>query len=498
MYTMASNKAFKICSFNCNGLNNSNKRKDVFDFLRKTEANIFCLQETHLKADIENYIQASWGYKVWLSGCDTNKNGVAILFNNNFEYKIHNVVRDQHGCFIVMNVEFLKKKFTLVNLYGPSSGDKPDFFDSVCEHLENIGNEHVIITGDWNCPMDTTLDIRNYSSTVSRPRTRKKIHDIMTDYNLFDVFREMYPDKRKYTWRKFNSIKQARLDYFLINEELLAMANDVYVNPGYRSDHSIITLALKKDQFKRDRPFWKFNNSLLKDKQYVSEIKTLIYDVKKQYAVPVYNMDNLNNISNDSLFFQIDDQLFFETVLLEIRGKTISYATHKKKKLNEQEADLEKRIKNLEHNLQENDVPYLENLKVQLQEIREHKIQGIAVRSRARWIDQGEKVNKYFCNMENRNFLDKLIPFLETDDKGVISDQESILKEVKQFYTDLYAFQDVTDINIPEELPDAVALSNEDSEAIEGLISFEEAATALKKMKNDKSPGPDGFTVEFF
>ena len=355
---------FKICSYNCNGLNNSNKRKDIFDFLRQQKANIYCLQETHLKVDSENFIRASWGYNVWLSGCDTNKKGVAILFNNNFEYKGHDVLKDKEGCYIIMNLEFLKRKLTLVNLYGPSSGDNPGFFDNVCKHIEQFGNEQVIITGDWNCPLNVGMDNRNYASTVNRPRTHKKLLNIMVEYTLIDVFREIYPDKRKYTWKKFNSIKQARLDYFLISEELFSLVKDVTIGPGYRSDHCPVTLVLKTGDLKRDRPFWKFNNSLLRDKNYVMEIQKLISDVKKQYAVPVYDMNNLDNIIHENLFFQINDQLFFETLLFEIRGKTISYASDKKKVTQQRELDIEQKIKILEQNIHDNNLAELENLKI--------------------------------------------------------------------------------------------------------------------------------------
>ena len=34
-------------------------------------------------------------------------------------------------------------------------------------------------------------------------------------------------------------------------------------------------------------------------------------------------------------------------------------------------------------------------------------------------------------------------------------------------------------------------------EILEGEILYIEAVEALKNMKNDKSPGPDGFTSEF-
>ena len=41
-------------------------------------------------------------------------------------------------------------------------------------------------------------------------------------------------------------------------------------------------------------------------------------------------------------------------------------------------------------------------------------------------------------------------------------------------------------------------LSDEKSASLEGEISYTEIANALKNMKNNKSPGLDGFTVEFF
>ena len=41
-------------------------------------------------------------------------------------------------------------------------------------------------------------------------------------------------------------------------------------------------------------------------------------------------------------------------------------------------------------------------------------------------------------------------------------------------------------------------LSNEDAEKLEGEIQLNELFFALKNMKNEKSPGLDGFSVEFF
>ena len=41
-------------------------------------------------------------------------------------------------------------------------------------------------------------------------------------------------------------------------------------------------------------------------------------------------------------------------------------------------------------------------------------------------------------------------------------------------------------------------LSENQKESLEGEITYQEASTFLKNMKNNKSPGSDGFTAELF
>ena len=71
----------------------------------------------------------------------------------------------------------------------------------------------------------------------------------------------------------------------------------------------------------------KFKSSLLKDKEYVRKIKESIKETKLKYAK---NEDSLVIVQDDNTEFQIDDQLLFEVMLMEIRRATISYATFKK------------------------------------------------------------------------------------------------------------------------------------------------------------------------
>ena len=185
-------------------------------------------------------------------------------------------------------------------------------------------------------------------------------------------------------------------------------------------------------------------------------------------------------------------------LLLKIREKTISYSCYKKKCEREKELNLEREIKQMTNNVNNDTVRELEILKSQLQELREKKIQGMIVRSRMRWAQDGEKPSKYFCNLESRNFVDKSMHFLERENGDLIFEQEDVLCDVHNFYQQLYANRNVTDVKLDSLLHDVDKLSHDESISLEGLLTYQEICQALRTMKNNKSPGSDGFTVEFF
>ena len=78
--------------------------------------------------------------------------------------------------------------------------------------------------------------------------------------------------------------------------------------------------------------YWKFSNSLLRDLKFIEEIKDFIRTIKLNYILnEEIDETNINEISAQHLLFSISDQLFFDTLLMEIRGKTIAYTSYKKK-----------------------------------------------------------------------------------------------------------------------------------------------------------------------
>ena len=112
----------------------------------------------------------------------------------------------------------------------------------------------------------------------------------------------------------------------------------------------------------------------------------------------------------------------------------------------------------------------------------------------------GEKPTKYCLNLENRNFTSKVISKLTYEQGKDFTDTPDILNYQKSYYSILYSETiKIDDTSISEEIGRIPRkLSDNDSIKLEGEITYSELFTALKRMKNCKSSGNDGFTSEFF
>ena len=70
----------KILSYNAQGIGGISKRTDIFDFLRNTNCDIYCLQETHFTDTEERSILDLWNGECLFNNYKSNARGVAILF----------------------------------------------------------------------------------------------------------------------------------------------------------------------------------------------------------------------------------------------------------------------------------------------------------------------------------------------------------------------------------------------------------------------------------
>jgi exonuclease III len=491
------NNAIRIATVNCQGLATPQKRQDVLNYYKKTGYSIICLQDTHFTYELQPYIETQWGFKCVFSSFKSNSRGVSILFNNDFEFKIHKEKGDCEGNLVALDMTVEGSRLTLLNVYGPNS-DCPDFYEKIREIFLEFDNDFYILCGDLNIALNPTIDTYNYKN-INNPKAREKLLEIMEDLQIIDYYRVLNPEKRVYTWRKKNPCRQGRLDYILFSEGLSNLVQNFTIKPGYRSDHSIVVLELKFSSFNKGCGLWKFNNSLLHDKTYVDRIKQTIQRVKGQY---LQNPTSNDTCHDYSYIDNINDSAFLEVLLMEIRGTTISYSSYKKKTRDQLEKSLVEEIERLESQ-NKCDTDIFEEKKLSLEALRKEKMQGHLIRSRARWVEEGEKPTKYFCNLESRNYINKVLKRVDIEGQDTIYDQFEILDKVKTFYKDLYGNRDseLLDLNLKDIIVDNSQIKKLDEKSINHLesdIVESEVLSVLKNMKNNKSPGSDGFTAEFF
>lgn len=252
-------------------------------------------------------------------------------------------------------------------------------------------------------------------------------------------------------------------------------------------DHKAVLVHINSNDKARGKGYWKLNASLLEHDSYVSAISETITSTVNQYQ---------SIISYKHLW---------ELIKIRIKEQSIRFSVSlnntKKTRINK----LEQQIKDIDLSLAEEyrHAKFIERqeLKDTLDDLLKVNAQGAQIRSRAKWVEEGERSTSYFLRLEKHNQNNNRITRLMTDDGNYVDSDEDILNEAKSFYSKLYDSSKPRDHDIKQyinqtEIPNK--LTEEDKKTCEGLISAEECSTVVKNLKLNKSPGLDGLTSEFY
>ena len=100
-----------------------------------------------------------WGYKAFFGCCSSQKAGVCILFNNNFNLQIHKHFLDPKDCFIICDIVADGKSHTLANQFMLLMKTTLVFFQSFFFlQFSSFKCEEIIICGDFNLVLDVEID----------------------------------------------------------------------------------------------------------------------------------------------------------------------------------------------------------------------------------------------------------------------------------------------------------------------------------------------------
>ena len=496
--------------------------------MKKKNPDFVIVCDTRICKTVESVVREEWGGTCIFNSFSSQARGVAIFLKKDSTAKIVDKFTDQEGNVLAILIIFQEKRILLEGIYGPNS-DSPLFYEQIAfKKILEWQPDYTICGGDFNLVLDPKIDTKNYLH-INNPLARQELLKQIGMFNLVDIWRELNPDSKTYTWQKYNENKQSRLDFFLVSSTLLPFVKKADIKPGFCSDHSSISLEIDFSQFKRGKGFWKFNSSLLKDPEYVSKVKDTIKRVVAQYSI-VNNDENFyTNASEEALqdFYahsspetlqttnlKINPQSFLDILLLEIRGMTIKFSARKKREREGKELRLIHEIEVLESiiAIEANEEEFrlanekLNSKKRDLEVVNEYQAQGAFIRAKSRYKVEGERPTKLFCSLEKHNAIQKFIPKLRVvrdNNEMVLTEQKLVENEIFEYYEDLFSSKNTELKEINEFLSEEIMqscpkLSENQKNQMEGLLTLEELTKHIKKTKNNVSPGSSGYTNEFF
>ena len=192
----------------------------------------------------------------------------------------------------------------------------------------------------------------------------------------------------------------------------------------------------------------------------------------------------------------------WEVFLLSMKTKSISYSTKRNRTKRKIKNELIRQITKIEEQAETESLEeHYAYLKGKLKEIEDKEIDGYI--RRIKYLAPYEK-NEYdiafYSKLEgHKKANDRMNQIAETKDGKIYTDQTNIMRTSTEFFRKLYSEEKVNE-KIQDNLLRNIKtkISKEKQTELDKPITEKEIETAIEYLQKGKSPGLDGFPIEFY
>lgn len=464
-----------IFSFwNIRGLNNPHKHREVFDFTRKNKIDIIAFLETKLSDGnfqlLSNLVFGGWHFA---NNFDLHPNGRILIFWNPASvcldsFDIHdqviNCLATSLGNGSHVAISFVYGFNGLVDRR------------SMWSHLEQFGAScHLswVVGGDFNSVLAVDERING------RPVSAYDLRDPL-DFCMRNSLTELTFSGCKFTWS--NGSLKSRLDHVLVNDiwlDTFSSSAAHFPVSGTISDHSP-GIIYTENFDERPNVNFKFVNIWTKHPDFLTLVDSTwqaslygkkMYVVCRKMKMLKQPLKRLNN--RDFAHISERTKRALECLqVLQTRFQTEHDNDELLTSLNEQR-ELTIRLSKWERSY------YLQMAK------------GISLRLK-------DRNTKFFYSWAKRCRLRSRILSVERNDGSFAIKRSEVAQEFLVFYKDLLGLKEPT-LEIKQDILGLGPLLDQVSaEHLIRPITADEIKQAIFSINKDKSPGPDGYTSQFF
>lgn len=188
-----------------------------------------------------------------------------------------------------------------------------------------------------------------------------------------------------------------------------------------------------------------------------------------------------------------------------LRGQIICYTANLKRRSVKERMDLSSRIKEIDKQFAQTKDPKLfrerMELKAKLDFFLTHSVECMPLKDKAQFYMHGDKPNKLLANQLRGARAKQSIPKIRMPCGRTTLDHLQINSMFRDFYSQLYTSEAPVDQDTASDflnMLDIPTLPPDLRKALDEPISNSEITSAISSMQSGKSPGPDGFSAEFF
>ena len=385
--------ALSILSLNCNGIRDQSKRNGLLQWLRSLSVSIdiICLQETHCvsQAECSLWFRSS-GFDSIVSGGSAHSCGCIVLFRPSLS--LVNSWCDSDGRFVQCEFQYFAKLFRVCCIYGPNRNPARNLFlDDL--HSEIDPSIPTVLAGDFNSVFDRALDRLGSDPSDSSRESCSSLSNLFYSCCVVDIWRYLHPNVCGFTWTRWNGALASRIDLVGVPYVWVPSVSSCEIVPCPFSDHCAVFLSVDVPDVVPPGPgLWKLNTSILEDAEYVN----LITELWESWRASIPRFPSLAK--------------WWEKGKSLIKGVTIRYCCSRSAVRSKNRDLLVRLAQHLKTKLDAGSVSCLAPYQGVLSQLAKFDLEaakGVQVRSRIRWVEEGETSSAYFFHLEKKNAADR-------------------------------------------------------------------------------------------
>lgn len=487
-------KNIRIGTINVVSLEKDARIQEITRIMTERNIPIMGLSEVRKKGTGSKVLEK--GYKMWWSGKDKKRNGVAIIVAKQLADKVLNVdnVSDR---IIKLKIMMEGNILDVVQVYAPQIGCEAEEKEEFITKLEDtVTSNKSVIMGDFNARVGN--DRRGYETVLGGHGEdhRNEEGEVLLDTclrNKWIIGNGWYKkrDSHKFTRYSWNLEQKSIIDYIIITEEIRRCLTEVKVIPSINldGDHRLLVGTLKK-----------FRKGTCGGKR---QAKIKCWKLKDRETQEIYREKIKTQLPKDEGKDIEEEWKRFKQALVKAAEETCGRTSAKVRDKetpwwNERIAEAVKRKNNAWREWFKNRT---EHNRDKWKRLSRAARKMIALAKKMSWEKFTKEIEENFKNdkkilyrlLGNRRKQKENTSKVINKEGNPVWEEEEVLKVWKEYFQKLYEGQN--EINTRDEIEEDES-NNTITEETETDLQMLDVENAVLEMKNGKAPGIDDVTVE--